>query len=84
MLNRRQDRVKVLSDLDSVRRTMLAGIIKVPTVSLVQMQDTISTRYPFSTINFIRIVQFYLFILELPDWDTFKEYVLAHVFEEAD
>lgn len=83
-MNLTRDEEKAIEYLRNIKRDIITQIRAHPAVTLVQAQAYVDTNYPDSIINFSRLYQFYLNLLNLSTWDEFKTWVINHKFREVD
>lgn len=83
-MNLREDQQRVLDYLDNILRGIIVNIRATPTVTLVQAQAYVDTSYPDSIVDFSKLYQFYLNLLNLSTWAEFKTFVIDHKFREVD
>lgn len=83
-MNLPADEMRALEYLRDIKREIVMGIRSNPAVTLAQAKAYIEGKYPNSVINFDRLYQFYLSLLNLSTWDEFKQWIIDRKFEGID
>lgn len=83
-MNLPADEERALEYLRNIKRDTILQIRQYPGVTLAQAQAYVDANYPNSIINFDRLYQFYLNLLNLSTWDEFKTYLINHKFGGID
>lgn len=83
-MNLTRDEERAIEYLRNIKRDIIIQIRAFPGVTLAQAQSYVDTNYPNSIVNFTRLYQFYLNLLNLSTWDEFKTWIIDHKFREVD
>lgn len=83
-MNLPKDEQKAMEYFSNVKQAIILEIRNNPSATLVQAQTYIDTEYPDSMINFTKLYQWYLGLLDLSTWDEFKTYVINSKFRGID
>ena len=83
-MNLAADEEAALDYLRQVKAGIVGEIRTNPDATLAQASAWVEMTYPDSVINFPRIYQWYLNLLNLSTWDEFKAFCIAHTFRGVD